>query len=783
MIRPKQKIPTKDKFNEQWLKDNGFYWDSVCKDAIDEAEAMKLYRAANGELMTEEYVHITNPLNTDNDNYKRYPAKLKNVDIINSIVIMLMGEKRKRGLNYTVIARNSDIDTVRTQIREAAYDDALQAEFINAFIQFSQETGRPVEMEQLQQMTAEEIEKKVNSIPDRIAIQGQEVLDYILDYNQSFEVFMECWYHFIVTGRAFTYRDVYRDEVIHEAISPLEMKFYAFSDVSRLEEAEAHVRRKKMSVNQVIDKFQGMKGFTEDVEKELEAKLGYTAEAYTEIRHMSGKDPGHVAFNEMWGRVHNTTDYVYSDDDGVEVKHVVWSSLVKVGLLSSVNIFGELIQEEVDEDFIPLEGEVVDWVWVEQKWHLYIIDDKHVVGGEPLLNCTGNYFNPKAKKSVYNGKILGNKHTNPRSIVSKGMDHQFKYNVVHYYIERLVAKNLDSLTVIPLSLIKGGANGLGLEASMYYAQALSMLFVDDSSKTAMNSLNGLKTLNSNLGQSLNAYFGLLNLIKQEWEDSVGVTAPRKGQMNSSDGKAVTENAIFRSSIMTEEYFAQFENMQEGDLNFLLESSKYAFSEGKHSSYVNRADNSAAILNVDGELLNYHDFLVRVSSSGKDLDDLNQVKNLAQAFAQNADGRFTPALKALKGNNISQIIEVMENLENEIQQQIEASKQADRESQERVAQMNMEATSITASQQKYKVDADNATKLEIARINADQKARSEFFNPENGEQDSARILEASAKREVEMRKIEADLQKSANDNETKKYVADKQLSVAKENKSQ
>lgn len=780
MIRPKQKISTKEKFKDNWIERNAYYWDAVCKWAIDETEADVLYSAAAGELIEEAYTHVTNPFNTKEEDFKRFPAKLRNIDIINSIVVMLMGEKRKRGLDFTVVATNSNIDEIKNQLRLLAYNQSAQSEFVNSFIMYSQEAGMEIDMEMVQQRAIEEIEEDIDSMPDRVAIQGQEIIEYIMDYNKSFEVFMQGWYHFIVTGKAFTYRDVYRDEVIHEPVPPREMKFYGFSEVSNLEDAEAHVRVKKMSINQVIDRFQGIEGFTKDVENELTAKLGYTGESWTEIRHNSSIDPGNVAFTQMWRQVRGKQAYMYSDEDGIEVKHVVWSSLVKIGLLTSFNIFGEIVQEEVDEDYVPLEGETIEWVWVEQKWHCYLIDDKHVVGGEPILNCTGSYYSPKAKKSIYNGKILGTKHANTKSIVGKGIDYQAKYNTVHYYIERLVAKNLDSISVVPISLLEGD-KGLGIDGAMYYASALGFLFVDDSNKNALQALNGLKTLNSNLGQSLQAYYNLLTLIKGEWEESIGVTAPRKGQMNASDGKAVTENAIFRSSIMTEEYFAQYEEMQERDLNFCLESSKYAFSEGKKSTYITR-NMEASILNVDGEMLNYHDFLVRVSSSGKDMDKLAQTQALAQAFAQNANGKFTPALKAIQGNNISEIIEVMEKLETEIQRDIEAQQQAERDSQERIAQMNLEAEQTRSQLEIYKTDANNATKLEIAQMQTEQRALSEFYNPENTESDASRVLDNSANRQVQMEKIRADERKSIRDSEAKKYQADKSLQVAKENKS-
>lgn len=779
MIRPKQKLPFSKK-NAEFIEQNAFYWDAVCKNVIDDNVADLLYGAANGELDEDQYTYVTNPLNTECDKHKRFPSKMRNMDIINPIVTMLMGEKRRRGINFTTIARNSDIDNIRKQAKEKLVDENLVKMFVGFYASEAEKAGQEVDLEQMVIKSEEEIDKQVNSIPDRVAIMGQESIDYIIDYNNSFRVFLECWYHFIVTGCAFTYRDIYRDEVIHKSVPPREMKIYAYSDVNALEEAEAQVRVLKMSINQVIDKFQDIKGYTQEIEDELSARLGYTTEAASEIRHLSDVDPGQVAFTNAWRKARNTENDIYSDEDGIEVKHIVWTSLVKIGLLTTSNIFGETITEEVDEDFIPLEGEEIEWKWVEQKWHCYLLDNKHVVGGEPLLNCQGNFYSPKAKRSVYNGKILGFKHTSPRSLVARGIDYQIKYNIVHYYIERLMAKNMDNLVVVPMSLLPE-KEGLDMEASMYYAYAMGFLFVDDSNPKSANALNGLKSLNLNLGQVLTQYYSILESLKAEWEVSVGTSPQRKGQMNASDGKAVTENALFRSSIMTEEYFAELEELQEDDLNALLEYSKYAFSEGKKAMYITR-DLKAALLDVDGTLINYGDYLVRISSSAKDLDELNQAKGLAQAFAQNAQGRFTPALKAIKGNNISQLIETLEVLENDIQKEQEAIRQADRESAERIAENARLTAEAQVQIKRYEIDENNATKIEIKRMDVEQKTLSEFYNPENAEGDSRQVIENSMNRTIELEKIKADERKSQRDADAKKYQADKQFQIAKENKS-
>lgn len=784
MIRPKQKISTAAKFKGTWIEDNAFYFRSICKKAIDDAHANLLLRVANGELIESDYTYVENPLNTDNDKHKRFPAKIRNYDIINSIVMMLMGEKRRRGVRYTVVARNSEIASLKEELIDQAIDQQLTQMFVNSFIQYTQQFGgMEVDMEQAETLSTDEIQKQASKIQDRLAISGQTILDYIFDFNLLDNKFTENWFYWVVLGRTFSYREPFRDEVLYQTVPPNEMYYTATSLLPDLQYAEAQMRRTRMPLNQVIDRFQGVKGFTEDVEKELEAKLGYGNSGFewNEIRNHSEIDPGPVAFSELLSNIRRKSDTsIYSDEEGVSIEHVVWTSMVKIGLLTTINLFGDIIQIEVDEDFKPMAGENVSWIWAEQKWQAWILDDKHVVGGEPIPFCQGDYYRPDGVKGPYNGKILNMKGTNPKSLVERGLPYQIKYNIIHYYIEKIIAKNLDKLVVVPLSLIPE-KEGLDMEAAMYYAQAMSMLFVDDSNPKSLQSLNGLKVLDAQLGQSLNQLYSILQGVKSEWEDSVGAFPQRKGQMNASDGKAVTENAVFRSSLMTEEYFAQFEEFQESDLQYCMELSKFAFSEGKQSVFHNH-ELKQAILNVTGEEVVFSDWNVRVSSSGKDLEELDQAKGLAQAFAQNSEGRFSTAIKAIKANNISKLVEEMELLEQDIQAQVDANAQADREAQTYAAEQVRIAAEIKAEQDRYKVDQDNATKIEVARMTNEARLMSEFYNPVDSSADVARFNETAASREIEMTKIQADREKSVRDAEAKKYVADRQLDVARENKS-
>jgi hypothetical protein len=342
---------------------------------------------------------------------------------------------------------------------------------------------------------------------------GQAALDYIVEFNRWRSQTVENWYHFLTTGRAFTYRCVMKDEVVTEPVSPKEMKYVAHSRIRDIEDAEAVLRYCRMPFNELCDRFDDVKGFNE-IRDVLQAREGFGGQPqapYNLGSQLSEQDnPMLRASSQLWARIRGSSERVYSDELGFLVEHVVWEGQIKIGKLKTQNIFGEPIEEEVDEDFKPQLGEEVTWEWCPIRYQCWVIDDKYVVGGGPVYETMagGKADGYKRSKNPYNGKILNMRHVNPLSLVEKGINYQIKYNIVHYYIEKCFAKNLEKIIVMPIGLIPENKN-LDMEASMYYANAMSFLWVDDSNKNFQAALNGIKVLDASLSQHINRLYEYL----------------------------------------------------------------------------------------------------------------------------------------------------------------------------------------------------------------------------------------------------------------------------------
>lgn len=792
-IRPKQAIPEKQK-DAEWVKNSARYFSGVCIPAVDIRKADILYRAANGEMEETDYLYVTNPYNSKNNSYTKFPSKIRNFDIISTNVMLLMGEKRRRGLNYTVVPLNSNIEDIRKDFMLQQVNKYLIQEFVNEVIQQEIQSGNKPDIQQSQQLSQAQVNKQVNSLQDQIAIMGQNALDYIVDFNNMPSKFAENFYHWLVTARTFSYKEPFKDEVVFECVSPKEIKYLAHSRVRFLEDCEAVVRYVRMPINEVMDKFQGLKDFDSVVIEDLESRIAYgtTGQGFANRRFNGLTDidtPEVRMASALWSSIKGRGGerQVYSDEQGLLVEHIVWTSQVKVGKLQSTNIFGEPFIEYVDEDFKAQAGEKIEWIWVDEKRHAWIIDDRHIIDGGRLPFTQGDIEGIQKCKNPYNGRILNMKHVNPMSTVEKGLNYQIKYNIVHYYIEKCFAKNMDKIVVMPIGLI-GENKGLSMEATMYYANAMSFLWVDDSKKNFQTAVNGVKVLDADLSQHIDKLYDYLRLIKEEYDSSLGITPQRKGQMQASDAVGATENSTFRSSIMTEEMFTQFEELEETDLQACMELSKIAFSEGKKAMFVKGPNLDKVLMEIDPEGFSYANYLIRVKNSAKQLEQLNAAKQQAQALTQNKQGRFSDVIKVIRSENISELLQEMQEVESNFDSQQQAQQQAEQQQQQQEQQLKDTMSQRLYDAAVYKADKIYDATIEAQTIKSGDDIQSTYMESINAENAGAEIQKAIIKREelqqkakLEQLKQEKETERNKLDNETKRQISENQLKAARARK--
>lgn len=674
---PRQKVLFKKK-NKEWREQcvKGFI-NKASFGTSDKSELKKLYDAYNGNMIESDYNYVVNPYNSDKSSKRNFPARLRSYNIIRPVVDLLMGEKAVRPATFQVIVENADAESKFMEQYNEAMMQYMQQEYINELNKQGVETGQEsVDQGNPQQMQ----ENFIANYKDQRAIAGQEALSYVKQKLELDEKFQKGFFDWLVTGQVFTYKGICMNEPEYEVVSPLDIDYEKSPDNTFVEDSDWVARRSIMSLNDVVDKFYDLLS-----EKNLDKLESHTA------KHREGIS-GVTMARSIMGLNGTGSDQVMSDRM-IEVIHVTWKSFQKIGILTYIDESGMEQMMEVGDTYKADEGESIEWFWVNEVWEGYQIDGDIYVGIRPLEVQRNQMMNLSSCKLPYNGRIYSNRYSENVSIVSMGLPYQILYNVFHYRLELSIAKNKDKIALVEMNMIPK-RHGWDEEKFMYYADAMGYMFIDSTAEGKNRervTFNQFQVLDMSLGQYIAAQFQLLQAIKQEWEDLVGITRQRKGNINSSDSVGTTERAVAQSSTITEELFRRFEKVEERDMLGLLDVTKVAWKEGKKANYIT-SDGYHAMLSIDPTNYSESEFGVFVRNNSEERNKLQLMRELAMSFAQNGASMGTIA-EILDADNFSKIKSLVNKVEQKQQEMQQQAQQAEQQAQQMQMQMEQEAKQV------------------------------------------------------------------------------------------
>jgi hypothetical protein len=731
--RPEQRLLLSKK-NQDWKEKNVIYWCGRTNlYPVVNSDALVLYAAAAGKMDESVYTYVTNPLNTNDTKLKGYPAKMRNIDILSGNIQTLLGELSERLFNPMVIAINSNIESLKEEKEYELLLQQLKQEFVNNLVK---EGLAPQEIAQTP-LSDDIIRKTVSNIKDQLALMGQQGLDVILKDSEVDLIRRKTLYDFIVLARMFTYRDIQYNDIVYNWVSPLEISFTNTPNVDFIEDCEAVKRAVTLPMSEIMDIFSDNKDF-QKILPELELRIG------------------NVGYQSVYTGI--TTDMLKGDmsqpfttqTEGLMVEHINWTSMKMMKRVTGKDVFGNFYKEDYDETYIALDTEEVEEYWVNEKWEGYRIDGQHILGVQPIEFQRGTYNNPNKCKNLYNGRIFMNNYIIPQSIIEKGIVYQIKYNIIHYHLEKIIAKNKDKIMTIPLGIIPQ-KEGWDEFTMMYYADAHGYLFMDETNPQTMQAMQYMKSIDMGLTQYIKEMYGILRQIKEDWDESVGISRQRKGQNMASDGKAVNEEAIYRSSVISEEFFKQHEETIIRDLQCLLDFSKVAWANGKKGAYVN-SDMKEVYYNLDPTVYPFSEHGIYVENSTKATKELQMMKQQLGNVAQQSN-QIGLLPRIARATNMSKLIEEIDAIEAKFNEQQQGNVQAEQQLKaEEVADKEKDRQLKI-----YEIDENNDTKKYIAVLQAQAQALS-FQMGEEGTVDAVKIQELAIKQQEIFRKIDLEQQK-------------------------
>lgn len=787
---PRQKIPAskKDKIWAAQCCDYVIAQGIACK---DEKKLTTLYEIMAGKIPDEFYKKILNPYNATNENYKRFPATMRNYDLIKGIIRRYVGEYLKNPHIFIVGANNPDVMLARDQKLKAELtvlvQNAMAQEITRAYQQFINEGNDPQQFNPQEAINVEQFINDFNeNYVDDVSAQGQELLNVIRDITEDELLYEQVYFNLVSYGETYTYSEAESENFIKRVIKPIDA-YPVPTDNLFTEDDEMFACRRKMTRSEIMDEFDEY--FTNEDREFLETyyfntgvsgnydlTFGQYSRYYDDICSKYSKEE-----REFFRA--NPSDILTREVNGnlFDVWHVVWRSYSRMGIVTYVNEIG-MITTRYENDGYTLNraaGDIdIEWIYVPQVYESVRIggryDAIYPYGARAIA------YNRKGKLP-YNGLTELLPGYGKFSIVEQVVPYQVFYNIVAYAREMVLARNKLAILLLPKSLL-----GKNPEEVIYKALAEGTLYIEDENDAAMLRTQNIRMLTSDLSAYIKQLTELLTEIEQAAKNQVDMTPQRYGEIATSAGKGTTEEAIARGSMgsVIVEYMQDM--MRERDYARDLDITKLAWIDGLNTSYRNSdGDLKYISLNVNEHV--YADYLVKAKNSAKEREKLEQLRQFAFNASQNGD--LKSALAAIKGDNIAEITKLMNKFAEESRTHEAQIKQMDQELEQMKEQHDLEMIAAKGEQDRLTLELEGQIKENIELIRADANMIS--YNAEVGDKQQQagidRLNEARAENDRERLRLDREKQRmdtilKIRDQNLKEKQIDTQYKIAKENRN-
>lgn len=791
---PQQKVSGTVKSKAEWYTNCIDYVIDTGLAMNDRTEDEIKLRILRGDIPNSFYKKTLNPYNATNEKYQRFPATMRNLDIMSDIIRRYVSEYFKGVHEFIVGANNPDIvinknAKLKEKIGELA-QQAFQQEFEKAYqqaVQQAQQQGQDPNtinpqdsMPDPEQFIKDFNEKYI----DDESKQGQDMLDYIRSITQDNIIYLSAFFNFVSLGECFSYCDVRGSNIVKENVPVLEA--YPIPNGNYfVEDHDMFARKMMLSYQQIMDMFEDNlddkdKAFLETYYSRQSAHGGITRltynqyfETYPDVCEKFNKEEREL-FKRDPINVYDVNTNLY------EVWHVVWRGEAKRGILTYINELGLTTTRVVDEGYTLNKeaGDIsIEWTYEPQVYEGYRIGTRYTaiypIKARPIA------FN-RGGKLPYNGIMEVLPMMGKFSIIKLITPYQIMRNIFAYHREMVIAKNKMLILLLPESLIASNT-----EDKIYKMAADGVLLVDDTEDANSQKMANIRLLNANLGSYITELTNLMEATKLEAREMVDMNVQRYGDIAQSAGAATTQEAITRSSMGMVILVQMFDEFRKADYNRDLDYCKLAYIDGLDTSYWNELGQKKYI-SLDVDTFINSDYSTTVRNDSKELDKVQQLRQWAFSAAQNGD--LDMALAAITGDNVSQIkatvqkfTELKRQHEEQMQQTEQMLKQEEIQNKLREIEAKGEQDRLT-EQLKYQYE------LQLKYVDVDMSLLGQEGADDGSEKRLAALAEQN-KTNIEQQKLQlareqmyTDSYSKAADRQVKREDIKTKLQIAKTNKN-
>jgi len=720
---PRQRVSYAEKQKADWYGNCIDYVIDAGTSFNDRKETETKLAILHGDIPNEYYKKTLNPYNSSNEKYTRFPATMRNLDIMNDVVRRYVSEYFKGVHEFVVGANAPDVILKRNaKLREEIgilASQAFQQEFEKRLQQLQAEAEQSgASIEQINPQDAmpdpEEFMNNFNeNYIDEESKQAQDILDYVRSMTSDTMIYLSAFFDYISVGECYTYSDIRGEQIIKEHI-PVIDAYPIPNGEFFVEDHDMFARRMMLSYSQIMDMFDEYltdkdRKFLEDYYAKGNQKGGtqllYSKyfETYSDVCEKFTKEE-RDHFKKQPIRINEGNNNLY------EVWHVVWKGEVRKGILTYVNEVGLTTTRVVDESYRldKQNGDIsIEWEWDTQVYEGYRIGSRYTaiypIKARPIAY-------ERNGKLPYNGIMELLPYMGKFSIISIITPFQIMRNIFAYHREMVIAKNKMFILLLPQSLVSTKE-----EDRVYRMAADGTLLIDDAEDSNSQKMAQIRLLNANMGDYIAQITQLMIATRQEAWDCVDMNAQRYGEIAQSAGAATTQEAVTRSSMGSVIITEIFDQMRRRDYQRDIDFSKLAFIDGLQVAY-NDSTGTRRYLSLDVNSFVCSDCGVIVKNDAKEQDKIQQLRQWAFSAAQNGD--LDMALAAITGDNISKIKSTIDKFNQIKAQHEEQMKQVEQQIKEEEIQMKLREIEAKGQQDKELEDLKFQHEMALKYIDVD-----------------------------------------------------------------
>jgi hypothetical protein len=776
---PPQQLPFSKK-NKKWRKAHLDWADSKTFFNYSLVRKSVIHKKINYDLLNGK-LHMSDielMLNPDSIKAGFVPDRIQHYPIMNSKLNVLRGEESRRVFDYRVIVTNPNaISEIENNKKEELLQNLqkLMADTSKSEEEFNQE------LEKLDDYYTYEWQ-------DMREIRGNAILNhYVKEYNIPL-LFNNGFMDAVTVGEEIYQCDIVGGEPVIERLNPLKVRIFKSGYSNKIEDADIIIIEDYWSPGRVIDTYHDVLS-KKDIEY-IENIPDHIGQASIDSMDNIDERFGYVN-NHMVGEEISTDGFyfdpfnLFSDSisnsllpydlaGNIKVLRMYWKSRRRIKKVKSYDPeTGEEVYNFFPETYIidKDNGEEEQIFYINEAWEGTKIGTDIYVNMRPRVVQYNRLSNSSRCHFGIIGSIYNLNDSRPFSLVDMMKRYNYFYDVIHDRLNKIMARNWGKLLRLDLAKIP---KKWDIEKWMYYAK-VNGIAVEDSFKEGNigaasgklagalnNSSSGV--IDAEFGNSIQSQINLLEFIKMEMSEVVGITRQREGQISNRETVGGVERATLQSSHITEWLFVVHDDVKRRVLECFLETAKIAFKgRSKKFQYI-LSDNSMRIMDIDGDEFAEADYGLVVDNSQGTQELAQKLDMLAQAALQNQALSFSTIMRLYNSSSLAEKQRLVERDEQAIQARNAQAQQQQLQTQQQIVQLENEQRLAEMQQKEQANIRDNETKIIVAQIQANSKEDG-ISEPETDDDRAnlrEKIREFDEKMRLEKEKLSFEREKHSDD---------------------